>query len=728
MSHPRASSAESLLADAEFPRAPDPVAASTPRPCTAVACAAEPLALWTFDDCGEDAAELTDSSAQRTHGAVRSPQLQCTEGWQGGAIAFTRGADPLAVPDQPDLQFADGVTVAAWVKPSSLDGVQTLVRKRAGDESAFVLLLEGDEYRFAARLDSGRAVSIAAAATRDRWTHVAATYDGSTLRLYLDGAQVAERSAGGKITAGQGPVLIGNDGAGRHFEGALDNLWINTWAAPAAVIAQLTCQRRTPAFEVTSESSEPVEPGTEVTYTLSIENRNEPSCEPEVYLASVTPPEGQGFRAEPGSLVSPPLAAGEIAALQVVVSSRAEEEPGTFPLDFFIRSQASPGVARAVLSSTAASSYVVREPEGCYVAPSRTLLVRDPSVVDDPVRTTGKGAWTFGYLMEQLAPSPEEAPDIAEAMLQSFATPQEINGFAVRARPNMRPSVLEPWPRTAAGKLDLARAPMRLLAIAHRLDLASFEQGRAGEGRFVFGVLGQNGSSLLFTIIFEYALPARYDDWGRAVHALQREAFPSDGYNRALQALAERYTLRGAVPDAPNGSALLRVRTNENSLGRDGLWEMREFHLARDTGRLVPAVLQQTPDRSFKGSTLLARFIDDNQSRILAETHDLPARLDDAPFQAGALINQLDHWDAPGIQNSEARYRFSLNTCDGCHGGETFTSFFHVFPRGPGEQSLLSGFLTGVVEHDPATGEERPFNELARRGRLLERTVCGESR
>jgi len=49
-------------------------------------------------------------------------------------------------------------------------------------------------------------------------------------------------------------------------------------------------------------------------------------------------------------------------------------------------------------------------------------------------------------------------------------------------------------PRTPDGKLDLHRAPMQLLAIVNRFDL-NLTEGNAGEGRFVFGVLGPGRTS-----------------------------------------------------------------------------------------------------------------------------------------------------------------------------------------------------------------------------------------
>lgn len=502
--------------------------------------------------------------------------------------------------------------------------------------------------------------------------------------------------------------------------------------ADAAVVAEpeAPCVRREPALELSASSTEPVSPGAPITYKLTVRNQNEPACASETYLASVSaPPEIPGFRAEPNSRPTTPLASGEAAELSFAVSSASDEEEGRYALDFFVRTVADPNAASAaILSARTDSEYVIETPEHCHVAPSRELLIRHVSVVDDP-RTTGGGAWSFGHLIEQAAADESRAPELTEHLLRSFTARQTINGFEVAARPLMQGAVLDKWPRTGDDRLDLAKAPMRLLAIAHRLDLVDLAKGKVGEGRFVFGVLARDGGSLLFTVIFEYLLAGSSEadqrDWAFAVHALQSAPFPSEAYNVALERLTNRYTARGAAPSRPNGSALIRVRTNENALGRDGQWEMREFRPSRETGLLEPAPLEQTPDVSFNGSTALTAFIEANQASILRETHEIPATLDGRPFQAGALINKLDYWRSTGLANEQLRHKFSLNTCDGCHGGETSTSFFQVFPRSPGSPSQLSSFLTGATERDPSTGEERVYDELGRRRALLEDLVCG---
>ncbi|MEY4579966.1 MAG: hypothetical protein RL701_4669, partial [Pseudomonadota bacterium] len=263
-----------------------------------------------------------------------------------------------------------------------------------------------------------------------------------------------------------------------------------------------------------------------------------------------------------------------------------------------------------------------------------------------------------------------------------------------------------------------------------RLDLNDLDKHKAGEGRFVFGVLDPAGNPMEFTLIFEYALPANSEQdvraWGDAVHALQALPFPSEAYNQALQAITDRYAGRNAVPDMPNGSALIDIRTNEIALSQGREWQLREFHISPTTGFLEPATLFQTPDFSFNNSALLGRFINANEATILTEKHEAPLLFEGAPFQAGAVFNNIDFWSAPGVTNPEARHKFSLNTCNGCHGQETQTGFLHIQPRFPGQISALSGFLTGETVFDPVTGAERRLGDLKRRRQLLESVVCAD--
>jgi hypothetical protein len=328
--------------------------------------------------------------------------------------------------------------------------------------------------------------------------------------------------------------------------------------------------------------------------------------------------------------------------------------------------------------------------------------------------------------MRDMARTPEEAPAMAEALLRTWLTDQHVNGFAIPARPTMQ-TLLDRWPRSPDGTLDLARAPLRLLAIVNRVDQRDLSRATAGEGRFVFGVVGPNGEPEEFTIILEYALPAKTEaeirGWIDAWHALGALPFPSEAYNAALEALTLRFSGRGAAPGRPNGNALDQLRTNEFTL--EPRWELRQFALSADTGLLAPAPVALTPDLSLDNTDRLARYINENEAAIIAERHVVPAEYEGSPFLGGAVFNDLIGWAAPGVRSSEARFRLSLNTCNGCHGStETNTAFLQIQPRLPGRKSALSPFLAGTTVFDPVTREQRQLNDLARRKSDLTSLVC----
>lgn len=365
------------------------------------------------------------------------------------------------------------------------------------------------------------------------------------------------------------------------------------------------------------------------------------------------------------------------------------------------------------------------------VSPDAELMIRSVAVVEDPLRTNwsgglanpSDGAWTFGRLMTTMA-GVNDPEQFVRAWAAQWDAPQTINGLPVAPRP-MNNRVIAPWP-TVAGRLDLTRAPMRLLAIVNRMDLRDLSRGSAGEGRFVFGVLGAGGAQLQFTVILEFNLPAAteadVERWAADWHALGSLPLGSPAYNQALEAITNRFAGPNAAPGRPNNSAINQVRSNEIALAAP--WELREFRL-NGAGQLAEVPVAQTTDLPLNDTPTLAQFINANTPALLTDTHVVPATFNGAPFLAGSALTNLGHvWRAPGITNNEARFHFSVNTCNGCHAGETNTIFLHVFPRNPGQASALSGFLTGTTVPDPVTGQPRTFNDLAVRSESLLAVLC----
>jgi hypothetical protein len=385
-------------------------------------------------------------------------------------------------------------------------------------------------------------------------------------------------------------------------------------------------------------------------------------------------------------------------------------------------------------------------------------MITDLSVVEDRARTfdactqagTPMGAWTFGKLMTDIA-NGRDAAEMVEKWLRLWAVDQTVNTFTVPARPPIADFLLNTWPRTN-GKLDLGRAPMRLLAIVNRIDLRNakaWNLGDAGEARFVFGVLSPSTCGTappLFTMIFEYGVPksgcSDVRAWAAQWHALGSIKLGTPAFNTALQQITDTFAKANASPAKPNGSALNQIRTDEIELGVP--WELREFRLDAASHGFVESTVAQTPDLRFNVNPslrTLTDYINANQIAILNGTNVVPLKFPptgpSVPFLGGAAPNQFNFWNSiPPASSNDARHAFSLATCIGCHGEETGAFFTHVEPRDAHRVAALSIFLIGdpgtlrmpgtVTVPDPVDGTPRRYGDLLNRQAKLD-AILGAS-
>ncbi|HEX2685788.1 MAG TPA: LamG domain-containing protein [Kofleriaceae bacterium] len=740
---------QALLHDAPLTQVPPGVAAGTPDAAKAARSGSptnsnlilpgtNPMGVWNFDDCNSSRTDLADATFTG-HTAFRAVGVACANGIQNSqAVQIAAPEDIVYVPDQPNFTFENGVTVAGWFDPAAIGGTKTLFRKRDKGTSSFALLLDTGKFEFVVNIGNNIAISVLSPkkAKAGVFQHVAATYDGTTARLYVDGLEVNSFAITGSIPLGPGPLLMGNDGSERRFAGAIDSTLFATHALTADQVLALTCFPQQPSVTLTpSNPSTP--PGVATQIDIALTNHNPAACAPITFSIEPIAFDSRLTLDPPSFSVaqSAPVPSGTTGHFTLTATPSDSLEPGAQLFAEVEITEPTTG-----LFTFPFFTLTVAEPTGCHVTTSRELMIKNTSVVDDAVRATfnpsstdsRNGVWTFKHLVENMAPTPADAPDMVEAMLTSFTTPQAVNGFTLAARPGMQSLVLNNWPRTADGKLDLARAPLRLQAIVNRFDLRNLASGDAGEGRFVFAYNNPFSSffPLQATIIFEYKLPAATDqdvlDWANAFHGLGAMQF-GESYNAALQTITERFVGRGVRPDHPNGSAINAVRSNEIDFSDNGIWELREFNLSPTSGLLEPATVKLTPDRSFNNSNTLASYINANQAAIIAETHSVPDVFNGQPFQGGAVFNNLSTWFAPGVDN-EARHHFALNTCNGCHSTqETGTFFLQISPRFAFSEASLSGFLTGTTISDPVTGQSRTFNDLGRRNADLKAIVCADS-
>ena len=76
----------------------------------------------------------------------------------------------------------------------------------------------------------------------DRWTHVAVTYDGAVLRLYVDGTRVSRQPTTGTLPRTSDPLWIGgNHPYGEYFDGLIDEVRVyHRGLSPSAVRAEMS--------------------------------------------------------------------------------------------------------------------------------------------------------------------------------------------------------------------------------------------------------------------------------------------------------------------------------------------------------------------------------------------------------------------------------------------------------------------------------------------------------
>ncbi|HZM27048.1 MAG TPA: LamG domain-containing protein, partial [Gemmatimonadales bacterium] len=80
-----------------------------------------------------------------------------------------------------------------------------------------------------------------AAVPLNAWTHLAATHDGTTLRLYVNGVQVGSRAVAGALLTSTGALRIGGNSIwGEFFQGRIDEVRVyNRALSPSEILTDM---------------------------------------------------------------------------------------------------------------------------------------------------------------------------------------------------------------------------------------------------------------------------------------------------------------------------------------------------------------------------------------------------------------------------------------------------------------------------------------------------------
>ncbi len=364
----------------------------------------------------------------------------------------------------------------------------------------------------------------------------------------------------------------------------------------------------------------------------------------------------------------------------------------------------------------------------------KVLFLNDQSLMDEL-----EGEFGFHKLMSAMKPANLSFDQFVRSYTDGYglsaipsgkAVPGEVNDL--RARNFSKNEIVNNWPQSG-GQFQASGSPYQLIALLFRPELiendASGNLLHAGEFRFIykFHPASQSQASLgdkKNHIILEYKLPLEPATLqGQAIGSFKRihwlrfvsklHCLNGDDFKNHLRNVLRRV----AIADYPtskwrNGSALGQLRVNDflnpntpasaNPVGQD--WSLFEYRLG-SSGKLERHRMPLTPKDNFSndfsaeiknqglvnpGPTELINFFTSNFSFIKDDSKDynLPSKLEAwqndyvRNTSWGTLLNNNASISAlsPAAERSFAKYRFSLNTCNGCHGG-TFRSNQNMIPN-----------------------------------------------
>jgi hypothetical protein len=147
----------------------------------------------------------------------------------------------VTVADKASLDLAGAMTLSAWVNPSTTGNWRTVMLKEAGADLVYALYSSDTASLPNAFIRTGGTDKSAAgidALAVNTWSHLAATYDGSNIRVYLNGALVRTVAATGNMAASTGALRIGGNSIwGEYFAGLIDEAHVYNRALTAAEVA-----------------------------------------------------------------------------------------------------------------------------------------------------------------------------------------------------------------------------------------------------------------------------------------------------------------------------------------------------------------------------------------------------------------------------------------------------------------------------------------------------------
>ena len=185
------------------------------------------VAAYAFDE-GTGTA-VADASGNGLNGTISGASW--VTGKNGNALSFNGVNNLVTVPASNLLNLTTGMTLEGWVYPtnSSSKWGCVLMKETSGfyayalyvspaNRPTVFIVINGSEHGF----------EVPTTLATNTWSHLAATYDGTTLNVYVNGVLAGSESLATTIPVSSGALRIGGNSiwATEYFTGIIDNIRI----------------------------------------------------------------------------------------------------------------------------------------------------------------------------------------------------------------------------------------------------------------------------------------------------------------------------------------------------------------------------------------------------------------------------------------------------------------------------------------------------------------------
>ncbi|MFC1658220.1 LamG domain-containing protein [Candidatus Omnitrophota bacterium] len=199
---------------------------------------------WKFNEgIGTDA---YDSGPNGNDGTLENmePATDWVNGLYGKALEFGGTDEYVNCGTDDSLNPADEITVAAWVNIDTITDYARIVSKEASDGGNYLLQARGasDDFVFMCAGEYAASTTPLSGNT-DKWFHIAGTYDGSDVRIYVNGVEEDSTPNTASIPSSSADLNIARSSysptAEEYFIGKIDDVRIYDYALSGGEIREL---------------------------------------------------------------------------------------------------------------------------------------------------------------------------------------------------------------------------------------------------------------------------------------------------------------------------------------------------------------------------------------------------------------------------------------------------------------------------------------------------------